>query len=208
MAAEIKAVRPQRDAPDGPVAVFLALALAHALISEAVLERLELALEMFRRRVGVAAAQPAAPVVVHPLEMDWIDRVLLALKKVARHVGEHDLAKAVAPGKWLPHRQFRRRQRAEISKQQAGAFLDRIGLGLAAGLRRFWAGGVFIGLFEAAAGLVHEPAVIAAADAGLLDPAIGHVGAPMRAMPVDQAVTAAAVAVEDQVLAHQADGLD
>src|ERR1700691_4619733 len=99
-------------------------------------EGLELELEMFWRRVGGAAAQLRAPIVVHPLEVDRIDGVLLALKKIARHGGEHELAKAVAPGEWLPHRQFRRRQRAEISKQQAGAFLDRIGSGLAAGLRR------------------------------------------------------------------------
>ena len=140
--------------------------------------------------------------------MHRVDGVLLALKPVARHVGEHDLAKAVAPGERLPHRQFRRRQRAQIGEQQAGAFLDRIGLGLAAGLRRFRIGGVFIGLFEAAAGLVDQPAVIAAADAGLLDPAVGHVGAAVRTVAVDQAVTAAAVAVEHEVLAHQADGLD
>src|SRR5580693_8185874 len=47
MAAEIKAVRPQRDAPDGPVAILLALPFAHALVDEAVLEGLELELEMF-----------------------------------------------------------------------------------------------------------------------------------------------------------------
>ena len=140
--------------------------------------------------------------------MHRIDGVLLALKPVARHVGEHDFAKAVLPGERLPDRQLRRRQRPEIGEQQAGAFLDRIGLDLAAGLRRLRTGGVLVGLFEAAAGLVHQPAVIAAADAGLLDPAIGHVGAAMRAMAVDQAVAAAAVAVEDEVLAHEADGLD
>ena len=208
MAAEIKPVRPQRDAPDGPVAILLALAFAHALVDEAVVELLELELEMLRRDVGIAAAHAGAPIVVHPFEVHRIDGVLLALKPVARHVGEHDLAKAVAPGERLPHRQFRRRQRAQIGEQQAGAFLDRIGLGLAAGLRRFRTGGVLVGLFEAAAGLVHQPAVIAAADAGLLDPAIGHVGAAVRTVAVDQAVPAAAVAVEHEVLAHQADGLD
>src|SRR5580700_4750417 len=69
MAAEIKTVRPQRDAPDGPVAVFLALAFAHALVDEAVLERLEFQLEMFRRDVGVSATHAGAPIVVHPLEV-------------------------------------------------------------------------------------------------------------------------------------------
>jgi hypothetical protein len=173
-----------------------------------VVEGLELELEMFRRDVGIGAAHAGAPIIVHPLEVHRVDGVLLALKPVTRHVGEHDLAKAVAPGERLPHRQFRRRQRAQIGEQQAGAFLDRVGLGLAAGLGRFRTGGVFVRLFEAAAGLVNEPAVVAAADAGVLDPAISHVGAAVRTVAVDQAVPAAAVAIEDQILAHQADGLD
>src|SRR3954463_10205729 len=41
VAAEIEAVRPQRDAADGPILIRFALALAHALVGEAVLELLE-----------------------------------------------------------------------------------------------------------------------------------------------------------------------
>ena len=55
------------------------------------------------------------------------------------------------------------------------------------------------------AALVHQPAVIVAADAGLLDEAVGEVGAPVRAMAVEQPVTAAEILVEHEVLAQQAD---
>ena len=58
------------------------------------------------------------------------------------------------------------------------------------------------------AGLVHQPAVIVAADAGLLDEAVGEVGAPVRTMAVEQAEPAAQILVEHEVLAEQADGLD
>src|SRR5262249_7879971 len=44
--AEIKRVRPQRDATHGPVRIALVGILAHALIEEAVVELLELELEM------------------------------------------------------------------------------------------------------------------------------------------------------------------
>jgi hypothetical protein len=87
MAAKIEAVRPQRDAADRPLAVLLALVLAHALVDQAVLERLELHLEMsWRRIVAAVGALPFAPVVVHPFEVHRVAGVLLALKPVARHV--------------------------------------------------------------------------------------------------------------------------
>src|SRR5262249_39380052 len=87
MHAEKEADRPQRDAADGPLRIALVAAFAHALVDETVLELLELELEMLRRIGGVGAFEPRAPVVVHPLEVHRIDRVLLALKPVARHVG-------------------------------------------------------------------------------------------------------------------------
>jgi hypothetical protein len=50
--------------------------------------------------------------------------------------------------------------------------------------------------------------VIVAADAGLLDEAIGKVGAAVRAVAVDQAVVAAEVLVEHEVLAEEPHRLD
>ena len=140
--------------------------------------------------------------------MHRVDGVLLALEPVARHVGEHDLAKAVLPGERLPDRHLRRRLRTHVGPQQPAHFAHRIGLDLAAGLRRLRIGGVLVGLLDAGAGLVEAPAVVAAADAAVLDPAVGHVGAAVRAMPVDQAERAAQVLVEDEVLADQPDRLD
>ena len=50
--------------------------------------------------------------------------------------------------------------------------------------------------------------MIAAADAGALDPAVGQVGAAVRAVPVDQPEPATQVFVQHQILAHQADRLE
>ena len=69
-------------------------------------------------------------------------------------------------------------------------------------------GDILVGLLDAAALLVHQPAVIAAADAARLDPAMDEVGAAVRAMPIDQAEAAGQILVEDEVLAEQAHRLD
>src|SRR5262249_30871333 len=153
------------------------------------------------------AVEARVPVLMHPFEMHRITRVLLALEPVAGNVGDHDLAEAVLPGERLPDRQLGRRLRPHIGEQEPGAFLHRIGLGGAA-LAAAGIDDVIIGLLDDAAGLVHQPAVIIAADAGLLDYAVREVGAPMRAVPVDEAVAPAQVLVEDEILAHQPDGLD
>ena len=155
------------------------------------------------------ALEAGVPVLVHPFEMHRIAGVLLALKPVAGDLRDHDLGKAVAPGQRLPHRQFGGRLRPQIGPQQAAGLLDRIGAGaaaLAAAPRRV--GDVVIGLLDAAPVRVHQPAVIVAADAGLLDEAERQIGAPVRALPVDQPEAAAAVAVEHQILAEQPHRLD
>jgi hypothetical protein len=60
-------------------------------------------------------------------------------------------------------------------------------------------------LVEAPPRLVEQPAVVVAAQPALLHVAVRQVGAAVGAVAVDQAVAAAAVAVEDEVLAHDAD---
>src|SRR5215469_18804567 len=67
---------------------------------------------------------------------------------------------------------------------------------------------VVIGLLDAAAALVHQPAVVVATDAGRLDEAVGEVGAAMRAVPVEETETSALVLVKHEILAHEAHGLD
>jgi hypothetical protein len=207
--AEIEAVRPQRDAAHRPIGIALVRVLADALVDEAVVELLELELQMLGAIGAGLAGEPLAPVFVHPFEVHRVAGVLLALEPVAGHVGEHDLAKAVLPGERLPDRQFRRRLRSQIGPQQPGAFLHRIGLGGAALLgARARIDGIVIGLLDAGAALVHQPAVIIAANAGLLDHSVGEVGAAVRTVAIEQPEPATQILVEHQVLAEQADGLD
>ena len=55
---------------------------------------------------------------------------------------------------------------------------------------------------------VEQPAVEEAAQAAVLEPAVGEVGAAVRAVAVEQAVPAALVAEQHEVLAQQAHRLD
>ena len=55
---------------------------------------------------------------------------------------------------------------------------------------------------------VEQPAVEGAAQAAVLEPAVGEIGAAMRAVAADQAVAALLVAEEHEVLAEQPDRLD
>src|SRR5262249_17121157 len=114
MIAEVEAVRPQRDAAHGPIRIALVGVLAHPLVDEAVVEFLELELEVLAGIGTGLAAQPQAPIVVHPLEVHGVAGVLLALEPIAGNVGEHDFAKAVLPRERLPHRQLRHRLRPHI----------------------------------------------------------------------------------------------
>ena len=61
---------------------------------------------------------------------------------------------------------------------------------------------------EALAGGVEQPAVEGAAQAAILQPAEGEIGAAMRAVAIDQAVAAALVAEQHEVLAEQLDRPD
>jgi hypothetical protein len=141
--------------------------------------------------------------------MHRVAGVLLALKPVAGDFRDHDLGKAVRPGQRLPDRQLGHRLRPHIGPQEAAGLPDRIGARLAAipaAPRRV--GDVVIGLLEAAPGRVHQPAVVVTADAVLLDETERQVGAPVRTLPIDEAEGAAAVPVEDEVLAEQPHRLD
>src|ERR1700678_2519604 len=131
---------------------------------------------MARRIWTVAALQPRSPVVVHPLEMHGIDGVFLALEPVARHHGEHDLHEAVIPAEWLPVRQQRCRIGPQIGPDQAR--LRRHAIGLDADLiaeAYFRCVGVLEWLLAACTGFVEPPAMIAAAQAALLDDAVRQI---------------------------------
>src|SRR5439155_23175012 len=55
----------------------------------------------------------------------------------------------------------------------------------------------------AASGLVIKPAMVIAAQTAFFDIAIAQIGAAMFAMPVEEAVGAAEILVEDEILAHE-----
>ena len=63
-------------------------------------------------------------------------------------------------------------------------------------------------LAQAAAGWSEQPAVVVAAQPALLDDAVREVRAAVRAVPVDQAVGAPTVLVQDEILAEEPDRLD
>src|SRR5271156_4820836 len=62
---------------------------------------------------------------------------------------------------------------------------------------------VLIGLRQAPAVSVVEPAVIIAAQPALLDIAVAEIGAAVPAMAVEEAIFAAQVFIEDEILTHQ-----
>ena len=202
-------VGPQADAAGGPHGIRFAHPFAQTPVDEPVVELVELQPEVPRRIRANLILEPHAPVHMHPLEVQRIDGVLLALKPVARHFREDDLDKPVLPGERLPVGHQRSRLGSEISPDQAGLGFHGIrrdaDLVLEVSLR---SRDVFIRLLGAAAVLVEQPAVIVAAQPALLDESVRQVGAAMRAMPVDQPVGAAQILVERQVLAQQANGLD
>ena len=97
-----------------------------------------------------------------------------------------------------------RRLRAEVSPDQPAQLLDRVRLDdrplFEGAVRRLH---VLGRLFQAAAGVVVQPAVIGTAQADLLRDAEHHLDSTMQAAVADQTQIAAAVAVKNQVLTQQ-----
>ena len=141
--------------------------------------------------------------------MHRVDRVLLRLEPVARHLREHDLHETVLPRERLPVGEERRGPRAEIGPEKPGFFLHRIGRSadsfLQPSLRIEF---LLERLLDALASFVVHPAVIVASQAAFLDVAVGEVRRAVPAMPRDQAVRPREVLVEHEVLSHDAHGLD
>ena len=136
--------------------------------------------------------------------MHRVNRVFLALEPIAWNLGLDDLAEAVLPREEFPVRHERPRLGTEIGPYEPAQFLDRIGLDAdLVAQPRLRVRHVLIGLRQAAAVRVVEPAVIIAAQPAFLDIAIAQVGAAVPAMAIEEAVCAAEILVEDKVLAHQ-----
>src|SRR5262249_33501458 len=201
-------VRPEAASPHGPELVLFGLALEDAPVREAVLELLEADLQMRWRPTSVGTAEGARPVRVQPLEVHGIDRVLLVLEPVAGNLGEDDLHEAVLPRERLPGRHQRRGRRPEVGPEEPGLRFDRVVLDANAVLEPSIRMGRFLEwLLKAPARVIPEPAVVVAAEPAVLDPAVGEIGAPVRAGTIDEAVVPGAILVEDEILAHEAYGL-
>src|SRR5580658_5343017 len=108
--------------------------------------------------------QPDAPIHVHPLKVQRIDRILLALKPVAGNVREYDLDEAVLPREGLPVGNQRSGFGPQVGPNQPGPRLHRIRLDADLVLETsFWHGNVLVRLLDASAVLLKEPAMIVAA---------------------------------------------
>ena len=209
MIAGEKRVGPQAHAPHLPHGILFAHAFADAAVDDAVIKLFERQFEMARRIWAALVLQPHAPVHVHPLEMQRVHGVFLALQPVARNIGKDNLHESVFPRERLPIRHERRGLRTQVRPDQTSAFFHGV-RGDADFLAelRFRLRDVLVGLFQAAAVAIKQPAVIVAAEPALLDESIGHVGAAMRAMSAHEAERAAHVLVQSEVFTHEANGLD
>ena len=205
MIAGEQAAGPQADAADLPEPVVLVGVLADALVLETVLELAEIDPEVARGVGAGVAGEADRPVRMRPFEMHRVDRIFLALEPVARDLGEHDLAEAVRPGEELPIRHQRTRLRAEIGPEQPAPLLDRVGFDADfVAQPPLRVRHVLVGLRQAGAVGIVEPAVIVAAQPAFFDIAVAEIGAAMPAMAVEKPEPAAEILVEDEVLAEQA----
>ena len=198
---------------DGGGGVF---ALLEAVLEDAVLERLEVdgdvvAARALEPRPAARVGDPAllegveTPGAVVPFEVDGVDGVLLALEPVGVEHRLADDAVGVLLDEDVPAGEDGRGLGAEVGEDEPAELLNGVRLQLDA--RGEGAGLVLGGHFEALAVDVVEPAVVGAAQAGLLGDAEAEVDAAVGAAPVDEAVAPALVAEEGEVLAEDADGL-
>ena len=118
-----------------------------------------------RGRIGLGVTGfPGGPIGVHPFEMHWVDGIFLALKPVAGNFRETDLYEAIAPLKRFIIGHKRCGIRSEIRPNQSAFDLYRIRLDPDFVLEAtFDVVGFFEWLRHARAGMVEQPALIAAA---------------------------------------------
>ena len=113
---------------------------------------------------------------------------------------------AVGGDEAIEVRERRRLARPHIGEQDAALLHHRIGLLLDVGAE---VGAVRLGRrLQALAFDVEQPAVERAAQAAVLQPPVGEIGAAMRAGALDQAVAALVVAEQHEAFAQQLDRLD
>ena len=134
--------------------------------------------------------------------MNRVQRILLALKPVARQHRRLDPAAYVVPREQIPHRQNRHRRRAHVHEDQPATLLNRVRLQphlvletAARRLRR---------LIHARAGLIEEPTMVRAPQAFWLRDTVGHVRLAVRTRRFDTADRPLRVPIQDQILPKKA----
>src|SRR5262249_50912338 len=141
---------------------------------------------------------------VQVLHVGGIQGVLLALQPATGQVRDGDVPYRVVPHQRTPSWQQRDRRRAHVDEDESGEFLGLVGADAAFVAEVvFRVRGILERLLDTAAARVEFPAVVLAADTIILDHAISEAGAAMRTVLVDDAEMAAAVAVDDGVLAEE-----
>ncbi len=137
--------------------------------------------------------------------MHGVDRILLTLQPVARHLRKEDLDETVLPAEGLPIGNQRRGVRAQVGPQKSGvsAYGIRSDDPLLA-VARTASEAILEGLLEAPPLCVESPAVIVAPQPLRLDVAVGEIRPTMRAMTLEQPQVPREIAVEDEILAEDA----
>ena len=138
--------------------------------------------------------------------MRGIDADLERLQPVAAEQALEREGMAIRRNKTVDFRKCRRLAFAEIGPEDSALLNHRVGA-LRDVLAQHGVPGLG-GCFEALARHVEQPAVEGAAQAAILQAAEGKVGAAMRAMALDQAVTSLLIAKQHEILAQQFDRLD
>src|SRR5262245_22154033 len=212
-AANPEDVGKENGMPEPPLRMAFVLPLNDAALDDAVLECVEAnhrVLAMAALKVRLLADENLleipAGVPVQVLHVGGIQGVLLALQPATGQVRDGNVPDRVVPHQRTPARQQRRRRRAHVDEDEPAEFLGLVGADTAlvaeVVLR---VRGVLEWLLDAAAAGVKLPAVVLAADTVVLDHAVGEAGAAVRAVLIDDAEMATAVAVDHEFLAQDFD---
>ena len=214
-AADPEDVGKENGVAEPPLRMAFVLPLDHAALDNAVLEGVEAnhrVLPMAALEVWFLAGENLreipASVPVQVLHVGSIQGVLLTLQPATGQVRDGDVPYRIVPHQGTPARQQRRWLRAHVDKDEPAELLGLVGADatlIAEVVLRMC--GILERLLDAAPARVEFPAVVLAADAVVLDHAIGEAGTAVGAILVDDAKMAAAVAVDDEFLAEDLDFL-
>ena len=195
-----------------PVYVLFCLTLQYAPFDNAMLEFIEPYELVLGDMTGLLRLPGLFPNVVgemavEPLGVDRVHRVLHYLQIVAWQDRHADIPVDVVPNQQVPTGQQGNWQRPQIGEYQAAQFLHRVSGGgyfVFEGLERVLFS--FIGLIQATAFVVEEPAMIRAAQSVIVGHAVDQVYFSVWALVADESIPALPVFVQDQILSQKPNG--